>query len=108
MIATLKHQQVDLWEAWVDLQTTQGFATLYVIGNVYTDKELTQPYFIKKAQDDPDLLLLEIQPAICSEEGYETEIMYAEELDNLCQYATIQIYAGEELVTTISDIETIC
>ncbi len=108
MISTLSSQQVDLWEAWVDLQSTEGFATLYVIGNVYTDERLTQPFFVKKEQEDASLLRLEIYPAICSEEGYETEIMYAEELDNLCHYHSIEIYAGSELVTKITGVETFC
>ena len=108
MISTLISHQVDLWEAWVDLQAGERFATLYVIGNVYTDKRMTQPYFVKREQPDSSLLLLDIQPIVLSDEGFETEIMFAEELDSLCSYKTIEIYQGAELITRISEIETFC
>jgi hypothetical protein len=44
-------------------------------------------------------------PGISSEDGYVTEILYAEELDAIEQYKSITIYSAGELVTQIDDIE---
>ena len=102
-------QNVDLWEAWIDLQTVTngGAATLYLIGDVFTDDRFAQPYFIRREHNNPRILALEILPGITSEEGYITEVMYAEELDRLNQYTAIFIYAGGELVARINEIEKI-
>ena len=107
MITHPKQQDVDLWEAWIDLQSTDSGNrfTLYVVGDVFTDDAVTQPYFTKRRGGDPGTLALEIHPGITSEEGYVTEILYAEELDTMDCYDTIVIYAGNEVVTTINEIE---
>lgn len=109
MLIETKQQNVDLWEVWVDMQTsTNGnAATLYLIGDVFTDNRLNQPYFIKKPNRDPGVLSLELFPGVASEDGYVTEVMYSEELKHIDQYSTIMIFAGDELVTRIQDIETI-
>ena len=108
MLLQLKQQNVDLWEAWIDLQTAANdVATLYVIGDVYTDDRFAQPYFIKREHPFPDVLALEILPGITSDDGYVTEIMYTEELNNAAQYSSILIYVGNDLVTRIEDIEKI-
>ena len=109
MLIETKQQNVDLWEAWIDLQTSAnaGVATLYIIGDVFTDDRFAQPYFIKKERVSSKVLELEILPGITSEDGYITEVMYAEELDDIDQYTSIFIYAGNELVTRINDIEKI-
>lgn len=108
MINKAQMQEVDLWEAWIDFQSTTGLATLYVIGNVFTNYDFIQPYFIKKNTGDTEVLALEILPQICSENGFETEIMYAEEIYRIDQYKSIAIYSGEELITSITDIESFC
>jgi hypothetical protein len=108
MLIQSKQQNVDLWEAWIDLQNANaGIATLYIIGDVFTDDRFAQPYFIKKQRAGSKVLELEILPGITNEEGYITEVMYAEELDNIDQYTAIFIYAGDELITRIHDIEKI-
>ena len=49
MLIESKQQNVDLWEAWIDMQTSSNSAaTLYLIGDVFTDDRLAQPFFIKK------------------------------------------------------------
>jgi hypothetical protein len=107
MIVDFKQQDVDLWEAWIDVQSTdtENRFTLYVVGDVFTDDKLSYPYFKKKETDDLKVLALEILPGITSEDGYVTEILYAEELDAMNQYESIAIYAGSEIIKTISDIE---
>src|SRR5688572_26361605 len=103
MISALKQQDVDLWEAWIDLQNNleTNCSTLYVVGDVFSDDRFSQPYFIKREHDDPKVLMLEILPGISSEDGYVTEILYAEELDAIDQYKSIIIYSAGELVTQI-------
>ena len=109
MLIEPKHQNVDLWEVWVDMQNTnQGnTSTLYLIGDVFTDNHLTQPYFRKKNHSDPKVLSLEIFPGVASEDGYLAEVMYSEELEHNDQYSAILIFAGEELITRIQDIELV-
>jgi len=104
-----KQQNVDLWEAWIDLQTTtnSGTATLYLIGDIFTENVFAKPFFKKREDYIPDVLSLEIIHGITSEDGYPTEIMYSEELQEVDQYKTIFIYAGNELLTQIGDIEKI-
>ena len=86
---------------------TSGVATLHVIGDVYTDNGSREPYFIKKEQPGSKVLALEIHPASSTGEDYISEIMYAEELQDLDQYSSICIYAGNVLLTRINDIEKI-
>ncbi|MEI6948737.1 hypothetical protein V9K67_16220 [Paraflavisolibacter sp. H34] len=108
MIAKPKEQNIDLWEAWIDLLCPGSKAgTLYVIGDVLMSSDLVQPYFIKRQSpmDIPGVLVLEIVSNKIYDEAYVTEIMYAEELDDMEQYNVIKIYAGDELVKTIDDIE---
>ena len=108
MLIESKPQNVDLWEAWIDMQTSSSSAaTLYLIGDVFTDDRLAQPFFIKKKNASADVLALQIMPGITSEDGYITEIMYAEDLLEVDQYSAIHIYAENELVTKIQDIEKI-
>jgi hypothetical protein len=109
MLIESKQQNVDLWEAWIDLQTASNgaTATLYLIGDVFTDDRFAPPYFIRREHNNPKILSLEILPGITSEEGYITEVMYAEELSNIDQYTAIFIYSGKEIVTRIYDIEKI-
>lgn len=109
MLIEPKQQNVDLWEAWIDLQIVSngGTATLYIIGDVYTNDHFARPYFIKRQHNNPKVLKLDILPGITSEDGYITEIMYAEELNHVDQYSSIFIYAGDELLTTLQDIEKI-
>ena len=109
MLIELKHQNVDLWEVWVDLQTPNhsNAATLYLIGDVFTNNHLTQPYFQKKKHTDPQVLSLEIFPGIASDDGFVTEVMYSEELEHSEQYSSILIYAGDELVAHLEDIEVL-
>ncbi len=109
MLIQTKQQNVDLWEAWIDLQATGNGETaiLYLIGDIYTENVFAKPFFKKRENYIPDILSLEILPGITSEEGYVTEIMYSEELQEVNQYKTIFIYAGNELLTQIEDIEKI-
>ncbi len=108
MLIKTKQQNVDLWEAWIDTQTaTNGAATLYLIGDIFTNDRLAKPFFKKRKHTIPEILSLEILPGITSEDGYMTEIMYSEELHHIDQYKIIFIYAENELVFKIQEIEKI-
>ena len=109
MLIQPKQQNVDLWEAWIDLQTTYsgGTATLYLIGDIFTENIFAKPFFKKREDFLPEVLSLEILPGITSEDGFVTEIMYSEDLQEIDQYKTICIYAGNELLTQIQDIEKV-
>lgn len=109
MIAKPIQQYIDLWEAWIDLQSplrsTGG--TLYLIGDVFMNSQFIQPYFVKKSSpvNNPQMLELEIISGEISDEAYVTEIMYSEDLENVNKYDIIKIYANNELVKTIWEIE---
>lgn len=98
---------VDLWEAWIDLQLSNdaNCPTLYVMGDVYSDDQMLQPYLTRQESSDPTVLKLEIKPGTASEDGYVTEVLYAERLENIYRYQSIHIYLNDELITEIQDIE---
>lgn len=111
MITNIKIQNIDLWEAWVDMQDTaeKTTATLYVIGDVCVNNAILEPRF-EKVHNYPGLegrLVLQIVPNILSEEGLDTEILYAEELDQPNQYSGITVLAGGEVVVEMDDLEYI-
>ena len=98
---------VDLWEAWIDLQLSNdaNCPTLYVMGDVYSDDQMSQPFLMRKEGGDPTVLKLEIKPGLASEDGYVTEVLYAERLENIYRYQAIHIYLNEEVVAEVNDIE---
>jgi hypothetical protein len=108
MIVKPKQQDIDLWEAWIEMQSSKPAdgGTLYIIGDVFMNTDLVQPSFIKReSPGDPHALKLEIYPGSTYNETFITEIMYAEDLDDVNHYNIIEIYEGDELVKTIRDIE---
>lgn len=109
MLTTSKQQNVDLWEVWVDLQTSthENGGTLFLIGDVFITDDLVQPYFQKKAHSNPKVLSLELVPGITSEDGFVAEVMYSEDLQHSMQYSEILIYSGDEVVAHINDIEVL-
>ncbi|HZF64412.1 MAG TPA: hypothetical protein VEZ55_08010 [Chitinophagaceae bacterium] len=109
MISTETDQEVDLWEAWIDLESSESIdcPMLYVVGEVFTKSILLRPVFRKRESNVPDILVLEILPGVSSEEGVTCEISYAEPILNLLQYQSIQIFSGDRLVATISEIDII-
>lgn len=103
-------EDLDLWEAWVDLQGTEsGKAVLYVIGDVFVGKSITNPVLVKKQVQGaaPGHLYLEIMPSIVTEYGRLTELCYAECLENVRQYSKVHICVGEEVVSEIGEIEAV-
>jgi hypothetical protein len=100
---------IDLWEAWVDCNPSDGDSTamLYVIGDVYVGKSKQSPV-LKKRDDqgyDPAHLFLEIVPCILEDNGRVAEVTYAEPLHNGHSYDCISIWLGEDIVAEIEEIE---
>ena len=104
-------QNIDLWEAWIDVQADgqNHNATIFVIGDVMVNNLILEPRF-KKCTPPPGKecrLFLEIVPNVLCEDGTEIEIMYAEELAHINQYCGVSIYLNGEVFVEIDDLEII-
>ena len=107
---TIAHN-IDLWEAWIDVQVTEEerTTTIFVVGDVVVNNLILEPRFVK-CTPPPGLekrLVLEIVPNILSEEGPEVEILYAEELDNVYQYSGVSICFDGEVIVEMDDLDII-
>jgi hypothetical protein len=107
----MSKQAIDLWEAWIDLQCTDGISngTLFVWGEIYTGESESEPYLVqRKVQGaDPAHLYLEVVPYITSDEGNIAEVRYSESVYDLYKYKSIFVCAGEEVLAQIKEIEYI-
>lgn len=93
-------QSVDLWEAWIDPQVigTAARTILYVVGEVYINKE-QKPVLVKRTvQPESDSLHLEI---INQGSVGETDEIYYSEVVDYCLYQEVVIYNSNEVVTRI-------
>ncbi len=104
-------QNIDLWEAWIDMHfhDQQATATLFVIGEVCVNNAILEPHF-QKVTDMPGYegrLVLQVVPNIISDEGLETEILYAEELQDVYQYSGVTVFVGSEVLVEIDNLECI-
>lgn len=100
---------LDLWEAWIDLQNSNGDFTLYVIGDVCVGKSKTAPVLAKKiVQGAPaSHLILEVLPFFDNRLGHLAEVGYAETIADINQYKEISICAGEDIIARIATIEIV-
>ena len=100
-------QDIDLWEAWIefDAMAPHRFGTLYIMGEVIAARE-SHPFIIKCVQEDePQILVLNVQSADSASRGKIAEVVYAESIGNLDQYSSVKIYKDGELLTQIDEIE---
>ncbi|MFL5789840.1 MAG: hypothetical protein ACJ748_17395 [Flavisolibacter sp.] len=108
MIKQVKHQDLDLWDAWVeyDHENPFLFGILYVMGDIIVDNNRERPV-IKKIEltNDPSQLTLAIPLNNKLTGGCVKEVIYSEAVNDLNLYSSISIYAGDELVVTLNDIE---
>ena len=97
-------QDLDLWEVWIEYDQfhPEYFGTLYVHGEITTGQK-TNSCLIRMREEGCQLHLQ--LPANISGIGDSQEVVYSEPIKNLNQYSAICIYAGEELVGFINDIE---
>lgn len=104
-------QNVDLWEAWIDVQVTDDatVATLFVVGDVVVNNPILEPRFVKVTPPAgmEGRLVLEIVPNVLSEEGPETEILYAEELEHMDQYTGVSVCVEGQVLVAMNDLEII-
>ena len=110
MIYHTTQQDIDLWEAWIefDALAPNYFGTLYIMGEVVVDKKENHPFIIKCVQEDePQTLILKVQTAHTASAGKLAEVVYAEGLQNIDQYACIKIYKDRELLAQIDEIEVL-
>lgn len=110
MTIDTKMHNIDLWEAWVDIEHNfdSSTATLYVIGEICVNNTMLEPRFEKlEEQSVNGRLFLEIVPNILCEQGLETEILYSEQLSHAHQYTGITIVVEGEVMFEINDLEFI-
>jgi hypothetical protein len=105
---TKKHH-LNIWEAWIDVQESGGrqIGSLYIIGDVLVNNHILRPLLVKKQFDSNDKieLSLEIIPDIVSEGGKSVEVFYSEELESPDQYKSVTIFAGNQIIAKINEIE---
>jgi hypothetical protein len=108
MIYHTTQQDLDLWEAWIefDLEASNSFGTLYIMGEVVVNKKANHPFIIKCVQDDePGTLVLKVLSAPSAITAKIAEVVYTEPLHNIDQYNSVKIYKDGELLTRIDEIE---
>ena len=98
-------QDTDLWEVWIEYDQfhPEYFGTLYVHGEIYSDKK-NDLSLIKIAADDKDTLTLQIAEK-SHHLHYSTEVVYSEPVKNLNQYTSVWIYSGNKLIGYFNEIE---
>jgi len=105
MISQATEQDIDLWEVWIEYDQFNPhlFGTLYVIGEIMIDHKYDQP-LLRKAEGTGKQLVLQVPPR-CLGRGRAREVSYSEPIENIGQYTSISIYAGDELITSFEEIE---
>ena len=100
----LIEQGTNVWEAWIEYDQVhpEYFGNLYVHGEIVTDRKCSSS-FIKAITEDDQLILQLIDP--CSGNYRMREIVYSQPIKNINQYNSIFVYAGDELVACLDDIE---
>lgn len=98
-------QDINLWEVWIEYDQfhPEYFGTLYVHGEIWTDKKCISP-LTKKAAGNRNELILQL-PQRSETLNYATEVVYSEPIKNLNQYTSVSIYAGDKLIGCFNDIE---
>src|SRR5688572_2253482 len=88
-----RNNQVDLWEAWVDLQVigNKQLITLYVLGEV-SSVNGSLPALVKRTSKfKTKVLSLDLLNADEDDKSIE-ELCYYEILNDINQYETVQIF----------------
>jgi len=102
----LIEQGLNVWEAWIeyDQLNPEYFGILYVHGEMVTDRRCGAS-FLKARTEDDQLIIQLVDPA---SGNYRTrEIVYSQPIRNINQYNSIFVYAGDQLITCLDDIEVL-
>ena len=95
---------LNVWEAWIEYDQLhpEYFGILYVHGELVTDRKCSAPS-IKATTEDDQLILQMVKP---SSGNYRTkEIVYSQPIKNINEYDSIFVYAGDELITCLDEIQ---
>jgi hypothetical protein len=106
MISQQEIQDIDLWEIWIEFDqfNPNHFGILYVLGETMIGQGSGKSFFKKTVHEDGQLVLqLPERP----ERGRIEEVLYSESVDNLAQYSSVFIYAGDELIASFDEIEIV-
>ena len=105
MISHQKLQDVDLWEIWIEFDqfNRNHFGTLYVLGEIMIGQR-TEKRLIKKLEHEDGQLVLQVPPRPVGRSRMK-EVLYSEPVDNLTQYTSVCIYAGDELIACFNDLD---
>ena len=111
MVYEPKQQDLDLWEAWIDLEVPgrYGHGTLFVLGEIQVSPDLKLPK-LRKADSGfggNTILNLELVQCCLNNAGRVREIRYSEELREPVKYNSIIISAEGAILTRIEEIELI-
>ena len=107
MLSQLPLQEVGLWEAWIEydqLHPTQ-FGTLYVLGEILTGN--ASGTIVSKAINMENRELRLHVSGITGSRNRLKEVLYSEPVANLDQYTSVSIYANQELIAFIDEIEVL-
>ena len=97
-------QDLDLWEVWVEYDQFHPdyFGTLYVHGEIFTDRKANST--LTKIEKGGYQLSLQL-PARSARSNYTKEVLYSEPIRNLNQYTSVCIYSGDKMVAYFNNIE---
>ena len=108
MLHSSIQQHIDLWEAWIEFDSVDPkcFGTLFIIGEIETDKRIK--HISKSCRlHDPKHLVLNINTSSFGTNKRSAEVVYSEPIKAIDQYSSINIYSGDDLIAVIEDIEVI-
>src|SRR5688572_9550256 len=109
MISSSIQIDLDLWEAWIEFDhlAPKGFGSLYVMGEILTNKQKLKPALVKRPHPDKTILALNLHADDSGERTRLTEVVYDEHIEGLDSYTTILIFKENELIAEITDIEVL-
>jgi hypothetical protein len=110
MIQPLVLNDLDLWEAWIefDLVDPNNFGTLYILGEVLTDKKQPSIMLSRSVSNtDPKRLILRVDAKVTGNAVKPTEVMYSETITSVSDYEAVSIYSGDVLLAEFNEIEVL-
>jgi hypothetical protein len=99
------------WEVWIDSHNANNGSkpNLFVIGSLIVNSRFIEPVLIKRVAGtvSPQELILEVDAGILVEEGYSVDVFFSEELEDINQYSSVTIYAGDKILIRFDEIEVL-
>jgi len=101
------HQDIDLWELWIEFDPydPRYFGILYLHGEILTDHKY-KSIPVKKTQTVSNKLILQL-PSRSISSNRTKEVLYSEPVRNLNQYTSVEVYAGDELIVSLNELEIV-